>query len=66
MKRAPMLEKRKLSRSRPFKDRRAPSQGRPHSDEWLLIQEMEEGPDEGFREATERIARGELITGRAL
>lgn len=66
MKRAPRLEKDTRRRFTPFKDVRTHTTRRPPRNEWLLLQEMDDGPDESFREAVERIERGEVIAGRAL
>jgi hypothetical protein len=35
-------------------------------EKWLLLAELEDGPDEAVRDLTERLARGQMIRGRAL
>jgi hypothetical protein len=35
-------------------------------EKWLLLAELEEGPDEAVRDLTDRLERGQLIRGRAL
>jgi hypothetical protein len=66
MKPLPTTTKPQPRRHPPAHSARRPFSPFGSREKWLLLSEVEEGPNAVLRELSERIARGQMIRGRAL
>jgi hypothetical protein len=66
MKRASVLEKPRHRRNTALIPVRSTSSRRGHQAKWLVMPDVDEGPDAAFREVIQRIVRGDRIRGHAL